>query len=283
MPEYNLSVQFSSARKLGVTMLSVGAVVLVISVIYVSSILAFIGLGLIFWGVIIFYVQSEEYTKNSVLNATSLSLQAAMYQALQELDYRGQAVYLPASHLNSPESNKVYIPKLRTSRLPLPEQTRKLDNQPSGRNNQGLLITPPGADLMKLFEEISGTSFTRVDLGYLQQNLPRLLIENLEVAQSVEIAMETTQAMKPIDEIASAAKPEQKVHVRIATSTFRDVAKQSAELSTLNGSIGCPLTSAIALVIAKATGEFVFVDREEVIEDGRIIDITYKVIQEEQP
>jgi hypothetical protein len=95
--------------------------------------------------------------------------------------------------------------------------------------------------------------------------------------------METTQTIKPIDETASAAKPEQKVHVRIATSTFKDVARQSAELSTLNGGIGCPLTSAIALAIAKATGEFVFVDREEVIEDGRIIDITYKVIEEEQP
>ena len=49
---------------------SIGAIALLTSLVYVSSILAFIGLGLIFWGAILLYIQPEQYAKKAILDAT---------------------------------------------------------------------------------------------------------------------------------------------------------------------------------------------------------------------
>ena len=53
------------------TMLLLGIVALLASVIYASSILAFIGLGLVFWGAILLYVEPEEHIKKVILFAVS--------------------------------------------------------------------------------------------------------------------------------------------------------------------------------------------------------------------
>ena len=140
-------------KTVGIVMLLLGLIALILATVYSSSIPAFIGLGLTFWGIILLYIQTEEYTKNTVLDATAISLLTTLNQTIQELDYKGKAVYLPPKYLNDPEATKAYVPRLRTGRLPPPEQTQNLETQTSQRNTQGMLITPPGAELARLFEK----------------------------------------------------------------------------------------------------------------------------------
>jgi hypothetical protein len=120
----------------GLITLILGAASLLASVYYSSQILAFIGLGLVFWGIILTYIRTEEYVKESLLNATSLSTLSVLNHIIEELDYKEKAVYLPPKYLKDPEANKAYIPKNKESKMPTPEQIQEKEDKSSSKTNK---------------------------------------------------------------------------------------------------------------------------------------------------
>jgi len=106
-------------------------------------------------------------------------------------------------------------------------------------NPSAVLVTPPGARLAQLFENVLETNFNRVNLEYLQQTLPELLIEDLEIAQSFDMKIEND-----------------KVHVRYEDSMYSDPNVKTEQLG-IYSAFGSPLSSAIACSIAKVTGRLV--------------------------
>jgi hypothetical protein len=269
-------------RTVGLTLLLLGLIALLLATVYAVSIPAFIGLGLTFWGIVLLYIETEEYTKTTILDATATSLMTTLNQTIQELDYKGKAVYLPPKYLNNPEATKAYLPKLTTGKLPPPEQTQKLEAQASTPNAQGLLITPPGAELTKLFEKTLGTTFTRMNLDNLQQTLPKLLIEDLDLATDLEIQQTSSTISKPVaPEIAQVETKHDKIHVQITTSAYAETCKTAQQLSTIYANIGCPLTSAIACAIAKTTGKPTTIETQQISKDGRKTETDYRILEEE--
>jgi hypothetical protein len=87
------------------TLLGVGVAALIISIIYASSILTFIGLGLLFWGAILLYIRDQEYTRKVLLDASVLPSLTTINQLVQKLNYKGNAVYLPPKYLKDPETS----------------------------------------------------------------------------------------------------------------------------------------------------------------------------------
>ena len=168
----------------------IGATVLLTSIIYSSSILAFIGLGLMLWGALLLYIRPEEYTKKVILDSAVISSMLNLNQIIQELNYKGKAIYLPPKYLKDPQASKVYISKQEDGKLPNPSLTLKYKNQIFFQKPQGILLTPPGAQLSRLFEKRLDTNFTKTDLNYLAQNIPKLIIEDLEIAENIEIETE---------------------------------------------------------------------------------------------
>jgi len=277
-----INVRLNLSRAAGILLLILGAASLITSIIYDSQIPAFIGLGLVFWGTILTYIQTGEYVKETVLDATATALLATLEQTLKELDFKGQPVYLPPKYLNNPETTKAYIPKLKSGKLPTPEQTQKLETQPYTRTAQGIMLTPPGAELTKLFENTLDTSFTRVDLNYLQENLPRLLIENLEIASNVEIQPGTSTTSTPLDNITTQiAVAHDKINVKITSTAYKNTTKELAQPTSIVASLGSPLTSAIACAIAKATGKPTTIENQQVSEDGETVQVEYRMLEEE--
>lgn len=250
------------------TLLGVGTAALIISIVYVSSILAFIGLGLLFWGAILTYIQTEEYIKESLLDATTLPLLVTLNRILQELNYKGKSIYLPPKYFEDPEATKIYIAKQKDAEMPTPEQIQEYENKLLVKNlkdPQGILLTPPGAELAKLFEKTLGTRFTKVNLEYMQQNMPKLLIESLEIAQNFEMEAKNT-----------------KVHIKIENSTYKDLCKESTELSRLYDAVGCPISSAIACALTKAVGKPVIIENWQASKDGKTVETEYRILEEKQ-
>src|SRR4030042_4483196 len=97
-------------------------------------------------------------------------------------------------------------------------------------------MTPPGAELAQLFEKTLKTSFDKVDLKYLQKNLPELLIEELEITQIFEMEIEKNT-----------------INVRTFGSVFSNPNSQT-EQPSIWSLFGSPLSSALACSFAKATG-----------------------------
>jgi hypothetical protein len=243
-------------------LLSAGVIALAFSINSTSLILAFIGLGLIFWGAILFYIRPEKYVKETLFVNTTLSSLVNLEQMLTELVYQGKGVYLPPKYLKDFESSKIYLSAQDSMKLPPLKQTRDQENRIFLKDS-GALITPPGMELSRLFEKTLGTSFMKVNLQYLEQNMPKLLIEDLEIAQKVEIKTENSR-----------------VHVRMESAIFKNLWKQAVKLRNVWCSLGDPLVSAIACALAKVTGKPVIVEKNQISNEGQTLDIEYCILEE---
>jgi len=265
----------------GYTLLLFGTLSLLLSTFYEQAILAFIGLGLTFWGALLLYIRSENYVKRNLLNSTTLPTLTNLNQILTELGYQGNAIYLPPKYFKDPETSKIFISKRKSTNLPTPEEIRQEEDKILLKNAEGALIIPPGLSLSKLFEKTLGTSFTKVDLEYLQQNLPKLFIEDLEIAENLEIQTKPSKTAKKINDSASVIQVKYNIiHVKITNSVYKDMCKEARKLPRICGDIGCPICSAIACSIAKASGKPVTIEKTESTEDAKAIEVYYRIIEE---
>ena len=254
-------------------LLSIGAVSLIVSIVFVSQIFALIGICLVFWGAILLYIQPEEYTKKVLLDAVTPNYFETLNQIVNELDFRGKAIYLPPKYFGNPETDKVYLPKQLDEKPPEPNLILQQENkfffldQP-----EGIMFTPPGAHLIKLFEKKMGINFAFTNLQDVIQNLPKLLIEDLEIAENLEINI------KPSEMSAEETGTNYGIiHVKITNSLFKKMVKENPKLSQIFNTIGTPLTSAIAGIFAKVTGKPLIIDNIRSYKDGNIVEVTYKI------
>ena len=241
-------------------LISGGLIALAFSINYASSILAFIGLSLVFWGGLLLYISPSNYVKSELLTSI-LSSVMNIDKVIKEKKLEGKGIYLPPKYLKAPESSIVFVPSKRDAPLPRPEEVSEEDL--FSKNPKGLYLIPPGLSLSQLFEKTLGTTFTRTDLKFLQKNLPKLFIEDLEITEDLNIQTE--------DDI---------ITVELIRNIFIDVCRESAKLEKIHESIGCPLCSAIACALAKATGKPITIEKEEQTKDGRTNKIQYRIMQE---
>jgi len=264
------------------TMLTLGAIAILASIIYTSSILAFIGLGLIFWGAILTYVKPEEHIKKTILEAALSPSHSTLHQVIQELAYRGNATYLPPKYFKNPETTRIYIPKLKgDTTLPTPEQIQEHEHKLFAQNPQGITIAPPGLQLSKLVEKSLGTSFIQTDLNYLQQNLPKPLIEELEVAENIEIQVQEEKTGKKTNVEQTTSQPKSiTVNVKITNSIYANLYRETETPTQSLTSIGCPICSAIAIALTKASGKPVKIKQIQSSEDDNTTEATYEIAEE---
>lgn len=247
-----------ASRLLSAIMFSTGILNIILSIVFNLSSLAFIGLGLLFFGLILGYIRTESYIKKVLLDTTIFSQMATSNELVQELGCNGYAIYLPPKYFQNPDTQKVYLSKQKDTVLPTPEQIQNVSF--FAKDSDGILLTPVGAELTRLFERILERNLIGVDLQYLQENLPKVLVE-LEVARSVSIRNADNSVLVIMEDCRFATLIEQ--------STFNDF--------SLNNS---PLGSAIACALAKATGKPLIILAEKINTNGRDATIEFYLIDD---
>lgn len=267
---------------IGITVLALlllGAVSLTVSIAYDSSILAFIGLGLIFWGAILLYIKPEQNVSKTLLEATLSPSLTTLNQMIQDLGYKGDTTYLPPKYFANPDTTKIYISKYKNTSLPTPELIQPYENQPVTRTTQGLLTTPPGIQLSKLMEKSLGTTFIKTDLKDLEQKLPKIVIEDLEIAENIEIQEENNPTNGKEDPAVSSTETKNiLINTKITKPIYKDVFKDD-DSSQIAGTIGSPVCSAIAVALTRATGKPVRITNTRSSEDDDTIEVTYMIIE----
>jgi hypothetical protein len=262
-------------------MVLLGGISLLISINYDSSILAFVGLGLIFWGAILLYIKPEEYVRERLLEAVTTPSLITLNQIIQELGYKGDTIYLPPRCFTNPDNIKMLVSKYKYSTVPTLEQMQPYENQPIARTTQGLLVTPSGIELSTLLEEELGKSFIQTDLESLKQNLPGLFIEKLEIAQNLELQTENNISKTkksnsgPLTQLKTTT-----IHAIMTRPIYGEMIKQAEESSQVAGLIGGPICSAIAIALTKATGKPVRITNIKSSEDGNVIEASYEIVEE---
>jgi len=240
-------------------LLFLGASSLVFSTFWTSQILAFIGLGLAFWGALLLYARPVAYVPSELIGSTTISAIRTIDQIIGRLGYKGRSIYLPPMTLRDIKESRMFVPAKDEMTIP---GTDALDRGAFVVDNpQGILLVPPGLGLVNLFEEKLGVRFAEVDLDYLKTNLPRLLVEHFRLLEDLEL-----------DETIDG------VHVEMKGAAYASLCSRIKRETDVSNSFGCPLCSAMAIMLARTTHRAIVIEGEEVSSDEKSIVARYKML-----
>jgi hypothetical protein len=259
--EASIRAQTSKARRksssalIGYGLTGVGALSLVTSVMFTSTVLAFIGLGLTFWGALLLFIRPRYYVRTDVMDSTALSSLKTIDRVITGLGYNEKGIYIPVSN---PEKTVVFVPSQPLKEMPKPEQ---IENQTFVKNPEGITIVPPGMALANLFERELGVKFTEWSLEKMTERLPKLLIENLEMVQDCTITREGDR-----------------VNFRFVESVFSEFCAILKGSTKVCSSLGCPMCSAMACVLAQVTHRPVRFDEDKYSIDRGTVESSYVLL-----
>ncbi len=223
-------------------------------------------MALTFWGALLLFIRPVRYVKADLLNSTALPTFKAINRIIQNLNYSGKGVYLPATHFKSSENGKLFIFSEENIDIAeyLPPGEKISGEEVFFKNPRGMCLTPSGVDLANLFEDELGVDFEEVDMKYLQTSFPKLFIEGLEIAKDFEMN-----------------KRGKIVKVEIWDSIYKDFCRSARKTSNNScGSFACPLCSSIACALTRVTGNPIIIKNSKISSNGEKIEVRYEIIEE---
>jgi len=238
----------------GLFLLALGLVSLTAAVVFVSTISVFVGLGLTFWGLLAFFIQPNKYVKSDLMNATAISSLRTIDKMMVGMGYREKGVYIRAG-----DSDKavVFVPSEPFSKIP---EVASVEDRVFLSNPEGLLVPPPGLALASLIEKKLGFKLKNCGIEPLVEALPKVLVEDLEIVKDVEI------------EVAK-----DNVRFKLYDSIYSDFCTEVRDTSRRCG-LGCPMCSALASILAIATGRPVLYEEDRTSDDHKITESVYQLL-----
>jgi hypothetical protein len=243
-----------SSRLFAFVMLLVGAIALASAVVYAATVLAFVGLGLTFWGVLILQVRPAGYLRAELLESTALSPILIANQFLSELGYAGKAIYMVGDN----QETVMFVPADDRQATP---SLNQIKNKVFLESPKGIILTPPGRSLAHLLEEELGGKSTIRDLA--GDRLAQVLTEHLDIVKGFEMHLEAGRAQ-----------------IRFEESVYADLCKDLKDRTNIWSTMGSPISSAMACLLTEATMRPVAFEGETLSEDGRVMEASYHIIQE---
>ncbi|MGH9921774.1 MAG: hypothetical protein ACRD38_03380, partial [Nitrososphaerales archaeon] len=176
-------LRYRGTSIISIMLMCTGGSSLVLSYLYSSLILTFIGLGLTLWGAIIAYVLPSRHVPEKIIAPMVLHTIRTLDDLLANIGYKGRTVFYYPRHENGPGQGHVFIPYEKTQ---VPHNHGKFEGT-LHNDSEGISIVAPSQGLVDLFERELKVNFADVDLYYMQENLPRLLIEDLKLVDDLLI------------------------------------------------------------------------------------------------
>ncbi|MEM2780755.1 MAG: hypothetical protein QW791_07830 [Candidatus Bathyarchaeia archaeon] len=267
----NLRLELKKAKsipsgKIGFAFAIPGILALVAAVLNNSNILAFIGLGLAFWGALFFFVRPVRYVQSSLIDSTALPTYKTIDRIVADLKYKGKSYYIP------PYPKEVYLPEyLKGLKDPVVFISADTGGMPSIEelakskfllaNPNGICVAPPGLGILTQLEKELGKDSSKLQLTELCEALPPLVVENLRLVRELEMKVEEDTA-----------------YLKMLDSVYKSLYAEKEKLRSVHF-LGCPLASAIACALAKASGKMVTILKVNTSADGQIIEVRYRMVE----
>jgi hypothetical protein len=238
----------NGAVRLAAVFLGFGAFLLFFSIVEDMQVAAFIGLGLTFWGAVLALTRTGKYVESSLLDGAARSNYSTIDRMLNDLKYSGQGYYIPAypQDVVLPE----YLKNLKESVVFISEVfdgKPSIDELASGKfisaQTRGVFITSPGSGIMAQVEKQLQLDISKINLIELTEILPKCLTETLNLARNAEMTLLPTGANFKATGI-------------IYDSLYAEAKPKSVSV------LGCPLVSAVASALAKASGKTVVIKEQ---------------------
>jgi hypothetical protein len=240
-----------SSIQITIAFLAVGILLLAYAMLFNLQIAAFIGLGLTFWGAIFALTRSGKYVESSLLDGTAKSYYSTIDRFINDFKSSRQGYYIPSYPQRDPLPE--YLENLKEQVVIISES---FDGKPSieelvkgkflSEKNNGLFIASPGSGLMGEIEKQLKLDFSKTSVPELVELVPRCLTDMLNLAKSAEMAAS-----------------ENAVTFRASGIVYESLYRSPAPLKSVS-MLGCPVVSAVAGALAKASGKTVFI-KEQVL------------------
>lgn len=226
---------------------SAGATFLLFAYLETSLIITFTGLGLLLWGILIICVSPSRRIPAELIGSFSVSMQKSINDLVRFTGHTGEAIYFHPKSLAGFGQGFVFVPHYTYKRgESLGSKIEALNKLPYSSemkipspylDTSGIFISAPSQGLVSLLEEKLNINFATVDMTYLQQILPKLLIQELEMVDEISIEELDTN-----------------VGVSIVGHACARLCQSVTKESQPGSSMGCPICSGLALIISKVTG-----------------------------
>jgi hypothetical protein len=269
-------VQRDSRTVVAAALLLLGALALLWSINFRITVLAFIGLGLAFWGTLFLLLGTPREVESNLLYDAATSEYSTINRIVNDLNFVGEAVYMPPypksihvpDHQKSLKEPIVFISQKKSSQnLSSTENNfldlRSIEDRGAGKfllkNGMGLFIVPPGLGLLKDIEKSLKIDFTNMDTMQFCQIISQFLLEKLNIAKSIETEKEADI-----------------IKIKIHNSIYRKLYTTEDNLTSIH-LLGCPMTSAIAVGLTKASNKNVSIINEIVSDNNMVVEVWYKI------
>jgi hypothetical protein len=260
-------VEHYSSDKISILFLISGILMLVFSIYAKSQILALIGLGLTFWGVLFILVKPVNLVEGNLLYNDAVSAYSTIERIINEFNYKGKGYYIPPypkdvylpKYLKGLKESIVFIPAEKDNIMPSIEEIAK--SKFMSENPKGALITPPGSGILTQIEETLKVDFTKIELTELSTILPSFILQDLNLAKEMGMELNADQ-----------------VHMKMVDSLFKNLYNVQNNLKSVD-LLGCPIASAVACALAQTSGRIVTIQKKQVSPDGLVIDVWYRIVQ----
>jgi len=252
--------RISSSQIILFATLSLGVGLIVLSAFYPLSSLVIIGIAIISLAAVLLYITPVKHVPLTLLSASAEVAVANIERLISELNLTENGIYLPPKNLKK-EPSLVFIPQMVKKPLATNEETNgKLD---SGERT-GVLVTPPGAALSRLFEKELGLPFADTNIDKIQRRLQKLLVEDMALAESADIQIQGNV-----------------IAIEVVGSVLGEVCQQTDSHPRTHLQVGCLLSSAFACILAKVTERPVTILSENRSTENKTI-IEYRVFEKKE-
>jgi hypothetical protein len=227
------------------TLLAAGCFLIGYALFYVVTEALFGGFVLVFWGSIMLFVSGTRLIRKDVLDATSLTYWSQIDKIVNDRGTQSM-VYTTQDHPHA---------ILAFSSHPI----QQIQNVELTFGKPEHVNLAPENELFHLFERTLGKSFSGLSFAKFQVVLPKLLVENLELAQNV-----TIEANGDI------------VRVVVENPYDLQVYLKAKHHNRLIDIVGFPLSGAIAL--ASSSGKPVIINRHLISVDKKTVEVEYTLL-----
>ena len=248
-------------RKIGVILLSLGAVATALSIFYELTVLAFTGLTLAFWGCLFLLVLTGRYIKVEVMDQLVISSLTDIDQMIAESGVQGTPMYIPVP-------KEMYLPYsigIKNEFVYIPRRKAKVETvleQSLMRKPDGIRLSPPGLGLANFIEKKAGVSFHNLSLDSAFEVFPSTMTSDFELAHDFKISLEGNR-----------------VRTEVKGSSWDGLCKEARGLEHLCLHVGCPFCSSVACVLTRVTNRPVIM--ESCVQRGGNIETSFLIVKEE--
>jgi hypothetical protein len=245
--------------RLGLVVSSIGAGCLAISYLENSMILTFIGLGLILWGLLLFYISPSRSIPRKVFDVLSFSMLRSIDAIVDQMYHEESVVHFYHANRNGLAQGYIYFVRRPNGAV---RNYVQFNSQEISQNDfNGTFILSPTQGLLDLFEKELNVNLARIDFPFLQRTLPDILVEELKL----------------VDYFLIEANDDTFI-IRFSGEPSAHLCRLVNEKSKIGYRIGCPVCSVLALALSKSTGRPIRIKQTITEDDGGNISTVYEKV-----